>query len=48
VGDVSWPASIKVPTAIAAAKTMNKMAVSLVEKRILASFSCIIIALFKV
>lgn len=40
VGDVVCCMSRKVPTAMATAKTINKTPVSLVEKRIEASFFC--------
>jgi len=47
VGDVSCPESKIVPVAIATAKRINNTAVSLVEKKILASFFCIRRNLFK-
>ena len=47
VGDVSIPASIKVPTAIAVANKIKSIAVNLVENRILESFFNIITGFFK-
>ncbi len=44
VGEVSWPASRNVPTAIAVAKSMKRVAVKRVENRILESFFSIAVA----